>query len=143
MKRQCAAEMALPGFSISDLIQALGQVKIVYDAFFNEYTNTAAQVRDLADDIDQFRRNLQKHEDIVERAGLEYTGYASVQRTLDSCRRFLDEYKDVLDKRKRKSVVGALKTARFAFDQDEVNRLRAQIAGHKTDILHYSMNIVL
>jgi hypothetical protein len=135
--------MAVPGFSVSDLIQALGQAKIVYDAFFNEYTNSAAQVRDLADDIEQFRNNLQKHRNIVEQSGLEYSGYAAVQRTLDSCYRFLDDYKDVLDRRRRKSVVGAFKTARFAFEQEEVNRLRAQLAGHKGDILQYSMNVVL
>jgi membrane-bound lytic murein transglycosylase len=135
--------MAVPGFSVSDLIQALGQVKIVYDAFFNEYTNTAAQVRDLADDIEQFRKNLEEHKEITEQGGLEYTGYASVQRTLEACYRYLDDYKDVLDKRRKKSVVGAYKTARFAFDQDEVNRLRGQIARHQADIQHYSMNIVL
>jgi DNA helicase IV len=135
--------MAVPGFSVNDLIQALGQAKIVYDAFFNEYTSSAAQVRDLADDIEQFRRNLQKHKEIVEQGGLEYTGYPAVQRTLDACYRFLDDYKDVLDKRRKKSVVGAFKTARFAFEQDEVKRLRDQIAGHKSDILHYSMNVVL
>ena len=135
--------MAVPGFSVSDLIQALGQVKIVYDAFFNEYTNSAAQVKDLADDIEQFRKNLQKHKDIVSQGGLEYSGYDAIQRTLDSCYRFLDDYRQLLDKQRKKSVVGAFKTARFAFEQEEVNRLRGQIAGHKSDILHYSMNVVL
>lgn len=135
--------MAVPGFSVSDLIQALAKAKEVYDAFFNEYTNTAAQVRDLADDIDLFRMNLQKHKDNVERAGLEYSGYAAVSRTIDSCYRFLEEYKDVLDKKRRKSVVGAFKTAKFTFEQDEVNRLRGQIAAHKTDMMHYSLNVVL
>ena len=135
--------MAVPGFSVSDLIQALGQVKIVYDAFFNEYTNSASQVRDLADDIEQFRKNLQKHKEIVEQGGLEYSGYEAVQQTLDSCYRFLDDYREVLDKRRNTSVVGAFKTARFAFEQEEVSRLRGQIAGHKSDIIHYSLNVVL
>jgi hypothetical protein len=139
--------MAVPGFSVSDLIQALGQVKMVYDAFFNEYTNAASQVRDLADHIEQFRKNLQDHKEIVDEAGLEYSGYEAVQRTLESCYRFLEDYKEVLDKGRKKSVVGAInkgyKVARFAFEQDEINRLQAQISRHESNILHYSMNHVL
>ena len=139
--------MAVPGFSVTDLIQALGQVKIVYDAFFNEYTNSASQVRDLADHIEQFRKNLQDHKEIAEESGLEYTGYEAVQRTLESCYRFLDEYKEVLDKGRKKSVVATLnkgyKTARFAFEQSEITRLQAEISRHQSNILHYSMNHVL
>lgn len=135
--------MAVPGFSVNDLIQALGQAKRVYDAFFSEYANTAAQVRDLADDIEQFHKNLTKHQQIVEERGLEYSGYAGVKRTLDSCYRFLDDYKEVLDRRRRKSVVGAFKTTRFIFEADEVIRLRSQISKHESNILHYSVNLIL
>ena len=135
--------MAVPGFSVSDLIHALGQVKMVYDAFFNEYTSSASQLRDLADDIDQFRKNLKKHQEIIEEHGLEHSNYEAIQRTLDRCTKLLEEYKQVLDKRRRKSVAGAIKTAKFAFEQDEINQLRGQISRHDNNILHFSVNIVL
>lgn len=135
--------MAVPGFSVNDLIQALGQAKTVYDAFFNEYTNTASQLRDLADDIEQFRINLVEHEKITKAHGLEYSGYQSVQRTLKQCYSFLDKYKAVIDERSRKSVVGAFKTAKFAFDTDGVEKLRAQIARHQNNIGHFTLNHVL
>jgi hypothetical protein len=47
--------MAVPGFSITELIQAAGHIKIIYDSFFNKYTNSAAQIRGLAEDIEQFK----------------------------------------------------------------------------------------
>lgn len=135
--------MVVPGLSVSDLIQALGQVKVVYDAFFNEYTSAASQLRDLADDIEQFRTNLQKHQEIVEARGLAFSGYEAVQRTLDQCTRLLGEYREVLDKRRQKTVVGVLKTVRFPYQHHEIDRLRGQIARHESNILHFSMNIVL
>jgi hypothetical protein len=143
LKPRCDQDMAVPGFSVSELIQALGQAKNVYDAFFNEYKNSASQVKDLADDIEHFRNNLLQHKEIVEQGGIEYSGYEAVQRTLGACYRFLDDYKEVLDPRRRKSFVGALKTARYAFEQDEVNRLRSQIERHKSNIILHSMNVVL
>jgi hypothetical protein len=135
--------MALPGFSISDLIQALGQVKMIYDAFFNEYTSSASQLRDLADEIDQFRKKLKTQKEIIDNRGLECSGYEAVQRTLDRCTKFLEEYKQVLDKQKRMSVAGAIKTAKFAFQQDEINQLRAEISRHENNILHFSISLVL
>jgi hypothetical protein len=135
--------MAVPGFSINDLIQALGQAKTLYDAFFSEYTSSAAQVRDLAEEIESFRRNLNKHREILEVHGLEYKGFEAVYRTLSSCRNFLDKYRAILDQQRRKSVAATFKTARFAFDTDEVTRLRDQIQRHDSNILHHSMNIIL
>jgi biotin operon repressor len=135
--------MALPGFSISDLIQALSQAKIIYDAFFNEYTSSAAQVRDLAEEIESFRRNLNKHRQVLEVHGLEYEGFTAVYRTLNSCHNFLDKYKIILDQQRRKSVAATYKTAKFVFDLDEVNRLRDQIHRHDSNILHHSLNIIL
>lgn len=135
--------MIPPGYSVSDLIQVLGQVKVVYDAFFNEYTNSASQLRDLADDIEQFRTNLKKHKEILEERGLQYGGYEAIHRTLEQCKKFLESYREVLDKQRRKSVAVAYKTARFAFEQDEINRLRGQISRHESNIMQFSLNLVL
>lgn len=133
--------MAAPGFSVNDLIVALQQTKRVYDAFFDKNKNTASQVLRLAEDIDEFRVNLQNHQGIIERHGLEYSGYRAVQRTLEECDEFLVKYESALND--RFSVVGAFRKGRFPFVQEDVNRLRGQIARHGDNILHYSMNLVL
>jgi hypothetical protein len=135
--------MAVPGFSVSDLIQALGHAKTVYDAFFNEYTNSASQLRDLGEDIMQFQRNLQDHQEILEAHGRQYSGVEGAYRTVDACNRFLHKYRAVIDDRRRKSVVGTFKTAKYVYEADEVKSLREQIARHQNNIMHFSLNIVL
>jgi hypothetical protein len=133
--------MAVPGFSVSDLIAALAQTKQVYDAFFDKHKNAASQIMQLAEDIGEFRVNLQKHKDIIERHGLEYSGYAAVRRTLEQCYEFLNKYQSVLDKKFTPSR--AYKTGRFAFVKDDVERLQGQIARHGDSILLHSMNILV
>ncbi|KIN05145.1 hypothetical protein OIDMADRAFT_177451 [Oidiodendron maius Zn] len=135
--------MAVPGFSVSDLIQALSHAKTVYDAFFNEYTSSASQLRDLRDDLEQFRHNLKEQKKILDAHGIEYPGVESVQRTVNAYNRFLERYKSVLDNQRRKSVVGTFKTAKFVFDTDEVSSLRGQISRHQTNLQHFILNLVL
>jgi hypothetical protein len=129
--------MAVPGFSISDLIQALGQAKIVYDAFFHEYASSKAQLRSLRDDIAQFQLHLQKQQELMEDQDLEYSSVEAVNHTLEQCYHFLEKYKPVLDERRRASFVGAFKAARFPFD-DEVADLRSQIGRHQTSLIHFN-----
>jgi hypothetical protein len=131
----------VPGFSVTELIQAVGHIKTVYDAFFSKYTNSETQVRDLADHIQQFQTNLQAHKEIIESRGLEYSGYVAIKRTLDECEDFLDKYKAVLEK--KISVVKVWKTGRFQYEKDIVARLQKQIESHGINILHFNMNILL
>jgi hypothetical protein len=140
--------MAVPGFSISDLIQALSQAKTVYDAFFNEYTSSASQLRDLRDDFEQFQHNLVEQKKILDAQGIQYPGVESVHRTIMAYRRFLDRYRPVLDSQtsktsRRKSVVSTFMTAKFVFDTEEVANLRGQIARHQANLQHFILNIVL
>jgi hypothetical protein len=134
--------MALPGFSVSELIQALSQAKSIYDAFFNEYTNSSLQVRNLASEIGQFRQNLETHREILEKHRLTYSGYDDVKATLDSCNRFLTKYRVILEDR-RNSFHGVLKTAKYVFDADEVKKLRNELAIHHQNIMSFSMNLIL
>jgi hypothetical protein len=134
--------MAGPGFSITELIQALGKVKDIYDAFCNEYTSSASQLRDLNNDIHQFHTNLEHHKKILVARGLGYSGYEAVQRTLEQCRKFLEPY-DVVKKGRKMSAMGALKTVQFVFEEKEINRLRDQISRHQNSLLQHSVNIVL
>jgi len=133
--------MAVPGFSVSDLIQAVGHVKTLYGAFFSKYTNSAVQVRNLANRIQQFQANLQAHKEIIERRGLEYSGYVAIKSTLDECEDFLDKYRAVLEK--KISVVRAWRTGRFQYEQDIVARLQKDIDSHGLNILHFNINILL
>ena len=132
---------AVPGFSVTDLIQAVCHIKTVYDAFFNKYTNSAVQVRGLADRIQQFQTNLQAHKEIIEKRGLEYSGYVAIKNTLDECEDFLEKYKGVLEK--KISVVKVWRTGRFPYEQDVVARLQKDIESHGLNILHFNMNILL
>lgn len=134
--------MALPGFSVTELIQALGQAKSIYDAFFNEHTKSSVQVRGLANEIEQFRQNLKTHQGILEKHRLTYSGYDDIKTTLDSCHRFLDKYRIILGER-RSSFTGAFKTAKYVFDADEVQKLRDELARHHQNIMSFSMNVVL
>lgn len=134
--------MAVPGFSVSDLIQALGQAKLVYDAFFNKYTNTASQLRSLRDDIEMFRERVTEHQKTVQAHGLDYSGYRAAASTVEACCDFLERYRAAETRRKR-SFAGAFQTAKYVFDADEVERLRAQIAAHRDNLMLFSLNYVL
>jgi hypothetical protein len=131
----------VPGFSVTDLIQAVGHIKTVYDSFFDKYTNSATQLRDLADQIQQFQTNLQANKETIESRGLAYSGYVSIKRTLDECEDFLEKYKAVLDT--KVSVAKLYRTGRFPYDKETVARLQKQIESHKIDILHFNLNILL
>jgi len=129
--------MAAPGFSVSDLIDAAIQVKVVYDAFFNKYTNSASQVRELVDEIRRFGINLQKHRESFERVGLKYDGYDAIYRSLNQCYDFLDKYKSVLAS--KPSPTAIWRTARFPYVKDDIQHLRDMIQRHKEDLIHISM----
>jgi hypothetical protein len=133
--------MAVPGFSVSDLIQALGQAKTVYDAFFNEYTNSAAQLHDLKDELEQFQFNLQEHERILKEHGLTYSGIPGVERTIDAFNRFLDKYRPVFDS--RRSVTGIYRVAKLVFDMNEVENLQGRIARHQRNLSDFKLNIIM
>jgi hypothetical protein len=131
--------MSVPGFSVSDLIQALYHAKLVYDAFFDEYSNSASEVRDLAEEIDQFRKNLVQHQETFDARGVKVSGYEGMKRTLEGCQRFLVNYKELLDSKRKRSLVASFKTVKFAYD-DEIKRLRDQIQRHYFNIFFTQLN---
>lgn len=132
--------MALPGFSVSELIQAVGHVKTGYDAFFSKYASSSALVRNLNDEIRAFQKNLERYNSFVgeENWTLAESDSKAIQRTLDECEDFLNKYKSLLDD----GTVGlerAWRTVRFPYARDDVERLRGQISSHYTN-LHFDMN---
>jgi hypothetical protein len=131
----------VPGFSVSELIAAAGHVKTVYDAFFDKYTSSASQLRDLVDSIDLFEENLSTHKQILEKGRLSYSGYVAIDRTLAECREFLNDYKVISEK--SFSAGKLLKTVRFQYDQATVDRLQKQIANHGNNILQFNVNLLV
>lgn len=135
--------MAVPGFSVTELIQAAGHFKIVYDGFFSKHSNSASKIRDLADHIQEFQTNLQAHKEVIESRGLEYSnlGYGAIKRTLDECEDFLNKYSAVLDK--KISAERFWRTGRLQYELDTVARLQNRIDSHKISILQFNSNILM
>lgn len=131
--------MAL-GFSVSELIQAVGHVKTTYDAFFSKYANSSALVRSLNDEIMAFQKNLEIYNNLAreENCTLAESDFKAIQRTLDECEDFLNKYRSLLDDG-AVSLEKAWRTVRFPYARDDVERLRRQISSHYTN-LHFDMN---
>jgi hypothetical protein len=132
--------MAVPGFSVSELIQAVGHVKTGYDAFFSKYANSPALVRNLNDEIKAFQKNLERYNNFAgeDNWTLAESDSKAIQRTLDECEDFLNKYKSLLDDG-TVSLERAWRTVRFPYARDDVERLRRQISSHYTN-LHFDMH---
>jgi hypothetical protein len=133
--------MAAPGYSVSELVQALSKTKELYDAFLQKNKNNLPQVGNLVEDIENFSSNLLKYRDIFERHGMEHSGIHAVLRTLQECHEFLINCESIVDK--SFSAFGAFRNARFAFVQDDLARLRSHIKRHEDNIILQSVNAVL
>lgn len=73
--------MTVPGFSVSDLIVAVIQLKRVYDSFFDKYENAQSRVSELAEAIRLFQVNLIDLNYILERSGRYYPGQDAFRQT--------------------------------------------------------------
>ncbi|KFY25327.1 hypothetical protein V493_04703, partial [Pseudogymnoascus sp. VKM F-4281 (FW-2241)] len=129
--------MALPGFSINDLIDAAVQVKVVYDAFFNKNTNAATQLQDLIYEISRFAQNLERNREAFGRAGLDYEDYGAIYNTLYRCDEFLEKYKSVLSTKKSPEVIW--RTARFPYAKEYLQELKSALRAHRADLTDRSV----
>jgi hypothetical protein len=121
--------MSVPGFSVSELIQAVGHVKTAYDAFYAKHTNSRALMRELDDEICGFKDYLEEHQ---RSDTLTEATYRSIQGTLGQYESFLQKYKSLLEE--GYSLQRAWKTIRYTYNKDEVQRLRDAIARHRHDL---------
>ncbi|OBT70503.1 hypothetical protein VE03_00180 [Pseudogymnoascus sp. 23342-1-I1] len=124
--------MAVPGFSINDLIDAAVQVKVVYDAFFNKNSNSATQLQDLIYEVSRFARHLERNREAFGRAGLEYEDYGAIYNTLYRCDEFLDKYKSVLSLKVSPELIW--KTARFPYAKEYMQELRGELRAHRAEL---------
>jgi hypothetical protein len=139
--------MANPDFSLNELIEVIEeavQVKVVYNAFFDEFTNTDPQVRELADEIHSFGLNLQES---FQQVGPVYRGneanyeYQAIVSTFNQCYAFFDKYRSDLELSTSPSETW--RTARFPYTKDSIQYLRDRIQRHMTDLIHGSNANVL
>lgn len=133
--------MAVPGFSVNDLIDAAVQVKVVYDAFFNKNTNSATQLRDLINEIDRFAQNLERNREAFGRVGLDYEDFDAIRHTLYKCNEFLDKYKSVLATKRGPEAMWRI--AKFPYSKEYVQELRSALRAHREDLTHRSVLHIL
>ena len=132
----------VPGFSVSDLIRAAAQLKLVYDSFFDDHDNAQSRVRELADAIDLFTINLINHKWILERSGRHYPGHAAFHRTLKECEDFIESYSILLNQ-KTNWTLHAWKKTRWAFEYEHIDKLRQQLTLHVQAMGGFTLNLLL
>ncbi|OBT50623.1 hypothetical protein VE04_08669, partial [Pseudogymnoascus sp. 24MN13] len=133
--------MAAPGFSINDLIGAAIQIKNVYDAFFDKYSNSATQYEDLIHEITSFAEIVEMNREAFERAGLRYAQYEAIYKTLRRGYDFLEKNKPILSNKKTPEAMW--KIAKFSYSQDYVQKLKETIRAHKADLTAQSVLHIL
>jgi hypothetical protein len=137
--------MGLPiplGTQVSELIKAVKACRSVLDAFFDQYDNAPARLRELSQLVSTFEDILQQNYDILKRQNTTYPGHEGLKRTLEECTAFLRTYKSLCDKKSH----GARKfvfTATYALDQNHVARLDRQLMRHALPMLLWNSNSLL
>jgi hypothetical protein len=102
---------ATPGFSVSELIQAIGACKSLYTAFVDEYESAPAKIKELVDTCKYLQNVLEDVKSLLEYYGDVYPNESSFQRKLDECDDFINKYRS-LKQDYLKSVGEATVTAR-------------------------------
>jgi hypothetical protein len=140
--------MAVPGFSVNDLIQAIAKVKDVYDAFFDEYSNAPRQLRELRDELQRLQDELFGLKQIEQETGRSYTGRDALQRTLNECEAFVKNHKNALSRsrgvvRRGDNARGILETGLFAFEQENFERLLDHLNRRRIELIGYYVLLLL
>jgi len=124
----------LPGFSVSDLIQALSKLSDEYRSFWEKYHSSPgfpSAIEGLAYDIEHFRSKVEEREHILKVRNQQWSGSEAVPRTVDQCQRFLEGGIARFDKQQMRHRVQA---AQYPFDENEIRRLRRQILMQETNV---------
>ncbi|KAF2728835.1 hypothetical protein EJ04DRAFT_86396 [Polyplosphaeria fusca] len=134
--------MAAPGYSVSELIKAAKFCLSVFDAFFDQYDNAPARLRELAQLIQTFREILEQNQETLKRKNTSYPGHDGLKRTLEACERFIKKFKSVCDGKghgARKLVF----TAIFPAYSKTVADLDRQLMRHALPMLLWNSNSLL
>jgi hypothetical protein len=128
--------MASPGFSLTELIQAIAQCKTIYDTFTDEYENAPARIRELVDTVNYLRSALADLKSILEYHHDVYPQQQSFAHKLDECQRFIKDYRALSEgylisvretsftDRLRRAWETAWQTTQYAFDDKRARDLK-------------------
>ena len=128
--------MTVPGFSVSELIAALKTVTNVYDAFFDDFQNAPARIRELAETSKYLHDILENFLTLLAHYGGVFPAETTYRRRLAECEAFINKYSELkpvdptnerckLPQRYRR----VWQTTKFAFDdvQSLEHRLSLEI----------------
>ena len=118
--------MSVPGFSVTELLQALKQAKKIVDCFADEFESASSRVTELKDTLDFSFDILYQVQTIVRSYGVQFPGAQTFGKRLQETERFIGRYLDVLpNSRERNETRYRLKhgikatwqTIQFSFDE--------------------------
>ncbi|KAK3659755.1 hypothetical protein LTR56_001119 [Elasticomyces elasticus] len=140
--------MAGPGYSVTDLIQAVSKVKAVYDAFFSEHHNAPRQLRELRDELQRLQDELLGLKQIEHETGKSYTGRDALQRTLNECEAFVKSHRGALVRsrgglKRSDTALGVLETGLFAFEQENFERLLDNLSRRRIELIGFYVLLLL
>jgi hypothetical protein len=116
------------GFSISELIIAVGQLVKIYNGFCSENASVKDQLTDLIHHLNHFKHCLEKHKQVLIANGLketEYVAFDAIQGVLKDCREFLSTFEVVTDE--KRTLRAGYKVVRFVFNPDGITTLHRKI----------------
>jgi hypothetical protein len=132
--------MANPGFSLTELVQAIAKCKDIYDTFTDEYENAPARIRELVDTVNYLRSVLADLKSLLEYHHDVYLQQQSFARKLDECQRFIKDYGALAEgylisigersftDRVRRTWERAWQTTQYAFDDDRARDLKDSLS---------------
>ncbi|KAK5729959.1 hypothetical protein LTR17_011476 [Elasticomyces elasticus] len=140
--------MAGPGYSVTDLIQAVSKIKAVYDAFFSEHQNAPRQLRELRDELQRLQDELLGLKQIEHETGKSYTGRDALQRTLNEFEAFVKSHKSALVRsrgglKRSDTALGVLETGLFAFEQENFERLLDNLSRRRIELIGFYVLLLL
>ncbi|KAK1091120.1 hypothetical protein LTR48_006937 [Friedmanniomyces endolithicus] len=137
-----------PGYSVNDLILAIGKVKDVFDVFFDEYQNAPRQLRELRDELQRLQDELGGLKLIEVETGKSYTGRDALQTTLNECEAFVKSHRSALTRsrggvRRGDTASGVLQTGLFAFEQQSYERLLDHLSRRRIELVGFYVLLLL
>ena len=115
--------MTVPGFSVSELIAALRAATNVYNAFFDDFQNAPARIRELAETSKYLHDILESFLTLFAHYGGVFPAETTYRRRLAECDAFIGKYSqlklvDSTDERCKlpQKYRRVWQTTKFAFD---------------------------
>jgi hypothetical protein len=135
--------MAVPGYSIPELLQAIKKIKDIYDAFWHPYKKYSRRLEDFRDELDQLYEALDVNASIYEWTGKQYPGLRPFYNTLQRCKVSLEKQQNVLAPiGVRGSFTGTAQQVLSAFDNDLAN-LQTQLDHRRLEFMDFKLNLLL